>query len=89
MSEDLLDLWISATFINLLCNIEATKRNTEHIPNITVIGNASTFSIQRSEKLVRSMAMHLFLYRFISKQRIQMIDTEDCTLPKGATDNTH
>ena len=42
---DLLDL--SAITNSRLCSIEATKRKIEHIPNITVIGNALTFKYRR------------------------------------------
>ena len=42
---DLLDL--SAITNSRLCSIDATKRKIEHIPNITVIGNALTFKYRR------------------------------------------
>lgn len=35
-------LGLSEITISLRCNIEATKRKMEHIPNIIVIGNALT-----------------------------------------------
>ena len=36
-------LGLSEIAIRRLCKIDATKRKIEHIPNITVMGNASTF----------------------------------------------
>lgn len=41
--EDLLDFWISEITVSRLCKRDATNRKIEHMPNITVIGNASTF----------------------------------------------
>lgn len=38
-----LDLWISETTKSRLCKIDAMKRKMEHMPNMTVIGNALTF----------------------------------------------
>jgi hypothetical protein len=39
----LVDLWRSDTTIRRLCKIAAMRRKMEHMPNMTVIGNAFTF----------------------------------------------
>lgn len=43
-------LGLSAITLSRLCNIDATKRKIEHILNITVMGNASTFKATQNNQ---------------------------------------
>lgn len=45
---NLLGFWVSAITMSLLCKIDATKRKMEHIPNMTVMGKASTFKMEET-----------------------------------------
>lgn len=45
------DLCRSETTISRLCRIAAMKRKIEHMPNMTVIGNAFTCKIHRKKML--------------------------------------
>lgn len=49
-------LGLSEMTISRLCKIQATKRKIEHMPNITVIGNASTYT----EKIYNSQNTYTY-----------------------------
>lgn len=45
-------LSLSAITMRRLCRMDATNRKIEHIPNITVIGNASTFKENEKQSVI-------------------------------------
>lgn len=48
--QGLNSLGLSAITISRLCKTDATKRKIEHMPNITVMGNASTLRGKTRER---------------------------------------